>query len=256
MPRKILVIDDDPHLRTSVAFSMEKAGFVVVEAQDGQDGLAKFKEHAPDLIILDVMMPKLDGTETCREIRKLSGVPVIFLTSAGEEIDRIVGLEIGGDDYVTKPFSPRELVARVKAIFRRTESAGGAEGSFAPFASSRGTLLGMTEPDARTPVESGTVLAAGRLRINLDECLVMLDGKEVALTAVELKLLSAFVRRPKKVFERDSIMTHAYGDNIVVSDRTIDSHIRKIRQKFAAYGVDPVETVHGIGYKLSPSLTE
>lgn len=240
MPKTILVIDDDPHLRTSVSFSMQKAGFGVVEAQDGMDGLAKFREHTPDLIILDVMMPKLDGTETCREIRKLSNIPVIFLTSAGEEIDRIVGLEIGGDDYVTKPFSPRELVARVKAMFRRMENIGSASTGVKPADNTTGEHI----------------MQVGRLSINLDECMVQLDGKEIALTAVELKLLSAFMRRPKKVFERDSIMSHAYGDNIVVSDRTIDSHIRKIRQKFADFGVDPIETVHGIGYKLSPSVTD
>lgn len=234
MVKKILVVDDDPHLRTSVAFSMQKAGFEVVEAHDGQDGLDKFKTLKPDLIILDVMMPRLDGTETCREIRKISNVPVVFLTSAGDEIDRIVGLEIGGDDYITKPFSPRELVARVKAIFRRIDQSQTPAGS------------------AETP--AAQMIKHGRLSIDLDQYLVLLDGSEVALTAVELKLLSAFARRPKKVFERDSIMNHAYGDNIVVSDRTIDSHIRKIRQKFADAGVDPIETVHGIGYKLSPSL--
>lgn len=234
MVKKILVVDDDPHLRTSVGFSMQKAGFVVIEAHDGQDGLEKFKTQNPDLIILDVMMPKLDGTETCREIRKISHVPVVFLTSAGDEIDRIVGLEIGGDDYITKPFSPRELVARVKAIFRRMDHT--------------------QQPGVASETPPDQLIKHGRLHIDLEQCLVLLDGSEIALTAVELKLLSAFARRPKKVFERDSIMTHAYGDNIVVSDRTIDSHIRKIRHKFAESGVDPIETVHGIGYKLSPSL--
>jgi two-component system OmpR family response regulator len=237
MAKKILVIDDDPHLRTSVAFSMEKAGFAVVEAQDGVEGLELFKKHATDLIILDVMMPKLDGTETCREIRKASNVPIVFLTSAGEEIDRIVGLEMGADDYITKPFSPRELVARVKAIFRRVDQL-----------TQKKTSVEQTDPTQ--------ILKIGRIVIDLEQCMVLLDGKEIAMTAVELKLLSSFARRPKKVFERDSIMTHAYGDNVVVSDRTIDSHIRKIRQKFAEFGVDPIETVHGIGYKLSSTLLD
>jgi two-component system OmpR family response regulator len=214
---------------------MEKAGFAVAEAQDGEEGLEAFKKCHPDLIILDVMMPKLDGTETCREIRKVSNVPIVFLTSAGEEIDRIVGLEIGADDYITKPFSPRELVARVKAIFRRVDQ------------------LPQQKVES-APSDPSHLLKIGRILIDLEQCMVLLDGKEIAMTAVELKLLSAFVRRPKKVFERDSIMTQAYGDNVVVSDRTIDSHIRKIRQKFAEFGVDPIETIHGIGYKLSPTL--
>jgi len=237
MVKKILVIDDDPHLRTSVAFSMEKAGFAIAEAQNGIEGLEVFKTYSPDLIILDVMMPKLDGTETCREIRRISHVPIVFLTSAGEEIDRIVGLEMGADDYITKPFSPRELVARVKAIFRRVDH------------------LPVNKID-RDQSDPSQVLKIGRILIDLEQCMVLLEGKEIAMTAVELKLLSSFVRRPKKVFERDSIMTHAYGDNVVVSDRTIDSHIRKIRQKFSEFGVDPIETVHGIGYKLSPSLLD
>ena len=224
--QKILVVDDDPHIREVVRFALEKAGFSVAEAGDGREALGRFEASEPDLVVLDVMMPELDGAEVCRELRRRSRVPVVFLTSKDEEIDRVLGLEMGGDDYVTKPFSPRELVARVRAVLRRLA------------------------PAAREPAER--VLRQGRLRLDLDAFLAFWDEREIVLTATELGILRTLLRRPGKVFSRDELMTGAYDAQTVVSDRTIDSHVRRVRAKLAAVKADPIETVHGVGYRLGP----
>lgn len=223
---KILVVDDDPHLRDIVRFALAKEGFAVLEAEDGAQALAVFAAEAPDLIVLDVTMPELDGTEVCRRLRRDSRVPIVFLSSRDDEIDRVLGLELGGDDYVTKPFSPRELVARVKAVLRR----------LAPPAAA-----------AAVPRE----VACGRLRLDLEGFRAYWGEAEVALTVTEFSLLRALAERPGKVFSRDALMDRAYALDHYVSDRTIDSHVRRVRAKFQAVGGTPVETVHGVGYKLS-----
>src|ERR1700757_990712 len=199
----------------------------VVEARDGKEALSRFASDAPDLIILDIGMPELDGLEVCRQIRKSSDVPILFLTARDDEIDRILGLEIGGDDYVTKPFSPRELVARVNAILRRTRNAP-APTPGATKATQHGGLV--IDPDARTAIFQET---------------------PVSLTALEFDILRTLVARPGFVFTRELILDAAYAGNIHVADRTIDSHVRNIRAKMAAAGSDSViETVHGVGFKL------
>ena len=174
-------------------------------------------------------MPELDGLEVCREIRKFSEVPILFLSSRDDEIDRILGLEIGGDDYVTKPFSPRELVARINVILKRT-------------------LAQVKNAETVT----GNTLKQGRLHIQPEQHAANWNGQAVNLTATEFAMLQMFARQPTRVFSRDSIMDSAYASNVYVSDRTIDSHIRHIRQKFADIGCENViETVHGVGYKLA-----
>jgi two-component system OmpR family response regulator len=223
---KILLIDDDPHIRDIVRFALSREGFSVLEAEDGARGLAMAGAEAPDLVLLDVMMPEMDGTEVCRRLRQHGSTPIIFLSSRDDEIDRVLGLELGGDDYVTKPFSPRELVARVKAVLRR----------MAPAAA------------PATPVRE---LRHNRLRLDLDGVRACWDEAEVALTATEFGLLRTLAERPGKVFSRDALMDGAYAVERYVADRTVDSHIRRIRAKFQAIGGAPVETVHGIGYKLS-----
>lgn len=222
---KILVVDDDPHLRDIVRFALAKEGFAVLEAEDGAQALALFAAEAPDLIVLDITMPELDGTEVCRRLRRDSQVPIVFLSSRDDEIDRVLGLELGGDDYVTKPFSPRELVARIKAVLRRLAPA-------AP---------------AAEPCE----VVCGRLRLDLDGFRAFWGEAEVMLTVTEFALLRALAERPGKVFSRDALMDRAYALDHYVSDRTIDSHVRRVRAKFQAVGGAPVETVHGLGYKLS-----
>ncbi len=229
MNKHILIVDDDPHIRDVLSFALEKAGMRVSQAEDGRQALDSFRQQATDLIVLDINMPELDGLEVCREIRKFSDVPILFLSSRDDEIDRILGLEIGGDDYVTKPFSPRELVARVNVILKRVQ------------------------PSARVIAVDDDALRHGKLCIQPQQHTASWQGRVVGLTATEFAMLQMFARQPTRVFSRDSIMDSAYDGNVYVSDRTIDSHIRHIRQKFAEVGGDSIiETVHGVGYKLAP----
>jgi two-component system OmpR family response regulator len=177
-----------------------------------------------DLIVLDVVMPELDGIETCRELRRRSRVPIVFLSSRDEELDRVLGLELGADDYLTKPFSTRELVARVKAVLRRAQ------------------------PD---PVATqDRALTAGPIRLDVETHHVWANGKEIDLTVTEFAILRVLMSRPGRVYTRDELVEHAYGDHHHISERTLDSHVRRIRQKFRDEGLDPVETVHGLGYRL------
>lgn len=224
MTKHILVADDDPHILDIISFALEKAGMRVVSADTGAKALEAFHGHQPDLVVLDINMPEMDGLEVCRVLRKTSETPILFLSSRDDEIDRILGLEIGGDDYVTKPFSPRELVARINAILKRVRPV--------------------------VPAETA-VLRHGRLEVRTDQHQASWNGQVVKLTATEFAMVEMFARQPGRVFSRDAIMTSAYGREACLNDRTIDSHIRHIRQKFAQAGcMDVFETVHGIGYKL------
>jgi two-component system OmpR family response regulator len=227
--KHILVVDDDPHIREVISFALEKAGMRVVQAHDGVQALQCFAESPSDLIVLDINMPEMDGLECCREIRKHSDVPILFLSSRDDEIDRILGLEIGGDDYVTKPFSPRELVARINVILKRTRQ----------------------KPANNSEEKTAAELQHGKLRLNQEQHAVWWNDTALSLTATEFSILALFLAQPKRVFSRDVIMDTAYQNNVYVSDRTIDSHIRHIRQKFSGAGCDSViETQHGVGYKL------
>jgi two-component system, OmpR family, response regulator len=225
MAPSILVVDDDPHIRDVVRFAFEKTGMSISVAQDGKEALRQFDRNVHDLVVLDIGMPEMDGLEVCRRIRKTAETPILFLSARDEEIDRILGLEIGGDDYVTKPFSPRELVARVNAILRRARNA-------------------PQQPESRT-------LGHGGLAIDIDARIASFDGKPVTLTALEFSILRTLLVRPGFVFTRELILDAAYAGNIHVADRTIDSHIRNIRAKMSAAGSESViETVHGVGFKL------
>jgi two-component system, OmpR family, response regulator len=229
MTKKILIVDDDPHILEVVRYALERGGFDVEHAEDGAQALEKFKSVAPDLMVLDIMMPEIHGTEVCREIRKNSKLPIIFLSSCDEDTDRIIGLEIGGDDYVTKPFSPKELVARVRAVLRRATDS--------------------SESAVDNSVDQ--TLRHNNLNLNKDSYKVFWKQNEIILTATEFYLLRTFISYPAKVYSRNELMESAYENNIVVTDRTIDSHIRRIRKKFKEVEADPIETVHGIGYKLA-----
>ena len=224
MSNKILVADDDPHIRDVITFALERAGMVVVTARDGADALMAWRRVTPDLIVLDIGMPEVDGLDVCRQIRKSSDVPILFLSARDEEVDRIIGLELGGDDYVSKPFSPRELVARVKTILKRVAGVG--------------TLQKQS-------------LARGALRLDRAAHSVSWAETPVALTAMEFSVLASLLGRPEVVFTREQLMVSAYGSGIHVSDRTIDSHVRNLRAKFLAIGcASVVATVHGVGFKL------
>ncbi len=233
-PRLILIADDDLHIREVVRFALENAGFATVQAVDGRETIEQFLSVRPDLVILDIVMPEMDGTEVCRQIRAHSATPIIFLSSRDEEVDRIIGLELGGDDYVTKPFSPRELVARVKAVLRRgegSEAAGAAD---------------YRKHDAER------ILTHGDLVLDLDRFEARWYGGPIALTITEFGILRTLLSYPGKVFTRDELMDSAYNYDNIVTDRTIDSHVRRVRRKFADIGIDPIETVHGLGYRLGP----
>lgn len=223
----ILIADDDGHIRDVVRFALEKADMAVEAVADGAAALAAFRIRQPDLIVLDVGMPEMDGLDVCREIRKVSQVPVLFLSARDEEIDRILGLEMGGDDYVTKPFSPRELVARVKAILRR------------------GTVCApAVQTDTRT-------LRHGALELDTIGHSASLDGTVVDLTALEFSIVRTFLEQKHRAFNRTQIMSAAWPANVHVAERTVDSHVRNIRATFAKLGCDSViDTVHGIGFRL------
>ena len=222
MPR-VLVADDEPNIREVISFALERAGYSVATARNGSEALQQLRRGPVDLIVLDIGMPEMDGLEVCRQIRKSSDVPILFLSARDEEIDRVLGLEIGGDDYVTKPFSARELVARVNVILKRARN-----GGKAPVAASH-----------------------GRVRLDASRHGVWFDDTSVTLTALEFEILAALMARPEVVFSREQIMEAAYGGGTFVSDRTIDSHIRNLRAKFAEAGCSSIiETVHGVGFRL------
>jgi two-component system OmpR family response regulator len=222
----ILVVDDDPHIRDVVRFAFEKTGMTISTAQDGREALRQFDCTIHELVVLDIGMPETDGLQVCRQIRKTADTPILFLSARDEEIDRILGLEIGGDDYVTKPFSPRELVARVNAILRRARP-------------------------VSAPIAVTKAVSQGGLVIDPDTHTASFRGAPVALTALEFAILRTLLARPGFVFTRELILDAAYAGNIHVADRTIDSHVRNIRAKMATAGSETViETVHGVGFKL------
>ncbi len=224
MPR-ILVVDDDPHIRSVLLFALSRDGMEVLEAADGLAAIEVLARHAPDLVLLDLTMPELDGTEVCRRLRQRSDVPVIMLSSRDEELDRVLGLELGADDYVTKPFSPREVVARVRALLRRREG--------------------------RVVAQPGASATGGRLRLDPERFEASWDGRRLALTVTEFAILRALSARPGVVFTRDMLMDVAYPGGRIVSDRTVDSHIRHLRAKLSAAGGAPIGTVHGLGYRYA-----
>jgi two-component system OmpR family response regulator len=227
MAKTILVVDDDPHIRDVVVFAVEKAGMAASEVSDGRQALQAAKGTLYDLIVLDINMPEMDGLEVCKELRKTSDVPVLFLSSRDEEIDRVLGLELGADDYLTKPFSPRELVARVKAILKRARPS--------------------------TPKTVDHSVTCGALSIDTLRHQAFWGGQAVDLTATEFSIVHGMAQYPDRLFTRDQIMTMAHGASTYVSDRTIDSHIRNIRRKFAEKGCEGLmTTLRGVGYKLTP----
>ena len=227
MTQTILVIDDDPHIREIVEYALTKAGYKVALAPDGKAGIKAFQARRPDLVVLDILMPEMEGTEVCKIIRADSDVPIVFLTSVDDEVDRIIGLEMGGDHYITKPFSPRELTARIKAVLRRSAK---------------------PSPGRDKAPEN---LVHGPLRLDLDRFKAFWNEVEVALTVTEFRVLQALLAYPGKVYSRDELMDRAYADGVIVTDRTIDSHIKRIRKKFEPTGWNPIETVHGLGYRMA-----
>ncbi len=222
-PRRVLVVDDDPHIREVVCFALHTAGFATLEAANGEAALTLARREAPDLLVLDILMPELDGIAVCQALRRDSSVPILFLSSRDDEVDRIVGLELGADDYLTKPFSPRELVARVRALFRRVD------GAFE---------------------NGGASIRAGALRLEPKSLEAFWNDTLLDLTHTEFCLLKVLASNAGRVMTRDALMHSAYEQPRIVSDRTIDSHVRRLRDKLARAGGQPILTVHGVGYRL------
>jgi DNA-binding response OmpR family regulator len=220
-----LIIEDDRNTAALIATYLEREGFSTQTVHDGAEALAMARHQLPGFIILDVMLPQLDGWEICRELRKLSDVPILMLTAREEEIDRVLGLSLGADDYVVKPFSPRELVERVKAILRRT----------------------------RRQLQENHLLVHGALALDTEKRRVTLAGQPVELTGVEYKLLQALMRAPGRAFSRDDLLGHVYEHGESVVDRVVDVHIGHLRQKLADDPASPrfIETVRGFGYRFA-----
>lgn len=234
MSERILIVDDDPDIREVVVAALESEGFEAETASEGEEALDALEEDEPALMILDIVLPDIEGREVFRRMQKERDVPTIFLSRKSDDVDRILGLELGADGYMTKPFNPRELVARVKAVLRRIERAsGGGDGG---------------EGDGGE--ERGEVKECGSLRLDRLERRVFWAGEEVELTKTQFEILAALMERPKKVYSRGELIDKAYG-NTVVSERTIDSHVRKIREEFEEVGGSPIETVRGVGFKLN-----
>ena len=221
---KILVVEDDPRISDVLEYALKAEGYEVATAQRGREAAEIAQCSSPGLIVLDVGLPDIDGFEVCRLVRRSSDVPVIFLTSRTDEIDRVVGLEIGGDDYMVKPFSPRELLARIKAILRRNQR--------------------QETPPSSEPANH---LKYGPITIDPEKFRIQCDGREISLTAQEFKLLELLVRNPGRVFTREQVLNRAWGDGGLVADRTIDVHVRSLRRKFGDLAF--IETVRGIGYR-------
>jgi two-component system response regulator ChvI len=233
---KITLVDDDENIVTSISLALESLGHKVKGYFDGASGLAALESDPPDLAILDVKMPRMDGMEVLRRLRQTSEVPVIILTSKDEEIDEILGFNLGADDYIHKPFSQRLLIERVKAVLRRAEG-------------------GENEPSAAGAAAGSKAIKRGRLTLDPARHDCLWDGKPVKLTVTEFLLLQALAQRPGFVKSRDSLMDAAYDDQVYVDDRTIDSHVKRMRRKFRQ--VDPefdsIETLYGVGYRYRES---
>jgi len=223
---RILLVDDEQSIQTLLSYPLRKDGYHVTSAQDGREALDRFEESRFDLVILDLMLPKLDGVEVCRELRSRSQVPIIMLTAKGSETDKVAGLEVGADDYITKPFSMREFRSRVKAALRRSRMAG--------------------EPDEQEKIEHGD------LAIDYGRRMVTLRGEEIRVTYVEFEILGALARSPGRVLSRETLLEHVWGDSEYRDPRTVDVHIRHLREKIEADPKEPefLFTVRGVGYRF------
>jgi len=224
MTTKVLICDDEPVVHESLRLYLEAEGYDVIDAYDGEEGLMKL-DPSVSLIVLDIMMPKKSGIEVCREVRKTSSVPIVMLTAKGEEIDRILGLELGADDYIVKPFSPREVVARIKAILRRVE--------------------------VKEQTKDTNIVSYNGLTIDLNSYTVTLRGEHVICTPKEIEILYMLASNPGQVFTRDTLLSRVWGYDFAGETRTVDTHIKRLRAKLDSEGLGwSIKTIYGVGYKF------
>lgn len=222
---RVLVVDDEPDILNLLEYNLKRAGFQALLAKDGPEAIEAAKTHRPDLVLLDIMLPDMEGTEVLRRLKSnesTAPIPVIMLTAKGEEIDKIVGFELGAEDYITKPFSPRELILRVKAVLKRT---------------------------AEKPQQDDRTVSFKELSIDLSRHRVTVSGKAIELSSTEFKLLSELIQAKGRVLTRDNILDRAWGHDCYVIPRTVDTHVRRLRSKLGAAG-DYIETVRGVGYRF------
>lgn len=226
----ILIIEDEPKLAQLLRDYLTAAGYETIWVDHGNDAVPAFHQHAPDLVLLDLMLPGRDGLDICRELRQEGSIPIIMLTARVEEIDRLLGLELGADDYICKPFSPREVVARVKALLRRAQ-----------------TYSQQTNPEAQASSEP-----ASALLIDSNRYQASLDGQSLTLTPVEFRMLRTLASAPGVIFSRDQLLSQLYNDHRVVADRTVDSHIKNLRRKLQTIRPeeDIIRSIYGVGYRL------
>ncbi len=225
MPKRILLVDDEQDIIDLLKYNLEAEGYEIISATDGLQAL-ELAQSSPDLIILDVMLPGKDGWEVIRQLRQIEGtkhIPVIFLTAKGGEVDEVVGLELGADDYMIKPISIRKLIVRVKVVLRKA---------------------------AATAPQAGTTIRFGEVEVNPLNYAVKVAGRSVAFTKKEFEVLLYLAKRPGRVITRDTLLNEIWGDDVVVIDRTIDVHIRKIREKLGENNMHLIETIKGVGYRL------
>lgn len=230
--RTALIVEDDPDIRELLATTLRMNGFTVIEAASGLDGLAALKEHEPDLITLDLNLPDLDGVEVCRQCRAVSDAYIVMVTARQDEIDRLIGLEIGADDFIGKPFSPRELSARVSAMFRRPRT---------------GTV-------GATPPEGNELLRHNDLAMDVEGRVVTLDGQELALTRIEFDLLETLLTGAQRVWTREALLNRVWGDGWSQDHHLVEVHIRNLRKKLGEDMSNPrfIRTVRGVGYRMMP----
>ena len=243
MAKHILLVDDESRIQDVVEYALTKEGYQVTCQSNGRSALARLESEKFDLVVLDVMLPDIDGLEICRTIRKTSKVPILFLSARSDEVDRIVGLELGGDDYLVKPFSPRELTARVKAILRRTNGHGTTSSAARP---TDETVSQILNPGAQIPPPSPA------FALDDARCQIAYRGRTLDLTRYEFRLLKALLAQPGRVFSRDQLMTAAWEEPAASLDRTVDAHIKTLRAKLRAIDQtsDPIQTHRGLGYSL------
>lgn len=227
--QKILVVDDDQHIAELISLYLMKDGYDTQEVYDGKQALEEVTSYAPDLILLDLMLPGMDGYQVCAEVRKTSKMPIIMLTAKGETFDKVLGLELGADDYIVKPFDPKELVARVKAVLRRYEAG-----------------------SAKEEEDDGQVLRYPDLEINLSNYTVMYHGKNVDFPPKEFELLHFLASNPKRVFTREQLLDRIWGYEYAGDTRTVDVHVKRIREKFNQEDEWGIRTVWSVGYKFGP----
>ncbi len=222
---KILIVDDDEHIAELISLYLLREGYETKEVYSGSEAIRTFKEFSPNLIMLDIMLPGIDGYEVCREIRKTSNVPIIMLTAKGDTFDKVLGLELGADDYIVKPFEPKEMTARIKAVLRRFDT-------------------------KETTREQGNILVFSNLEINIDNYTVTYKGKELSFPPKEFELLYFLAQRPNQVFTRDQLLDKIWGYEYIGDTRTVDVHVKRIREKFDEGESWGLKTVWGVGYKF------